>query len=76
MVTKIFEDEAGNKLFKKYIKTRDIDQFYGKNNDGKIIHKKGLKLLAERAGIEMKMNKGNKPGIYTIKARMIEPIIW
>jgi len=61
MVKAIFTDRAGNKLYKKYIKTRKTWQYFGKNAEGKIVNPRGFNILARRAGL--KIQKATKSGI-------------
>jgi len=68
MEEKIFEDKAGNKLFKKYIKTRKIDQYFVKNKQGKLVNRAGFVKMVKLAGIEMK-NIPKKVGTYKVSMR-------
>ena len=49
----IYKDKAGNKIYKKYIKTRDVDQYYAKNKEGKIVCCGSFNTLAKRAKLKM-----------------------
>jgi len=49
---KIYEDKAGNKLYKKYIKTRKTWQYFAKNRKGKLINPAGFHKLAKKAGLK------------------------
>ena len=51
---KVFEDKAGNKLFKKWVKTRGVWQWTVTNREGKLVNFKGVKSIigkAKRSGI-------------------------
>lgn len=48
---KIFEDEAGNKLYKRFIKARNIYQYSAKNREGKLVTYSEYKKLAKKAGV-------------------------
>ena len=50
----IYKDKAGNKLYKKYVKTRGITQFYGKNKEGKLLSPSAFQTLAKRAGLKIR----------------------
>ncbi len=69
MVKTIFKDKAGNKLYKKFIKTRDIWQYYAKNKGGKIVNQKGLYKLTKAAGITLTKPKSKKCGIHKVMMR-------
>lgn len=69
----LYEDECGNKIIKKYVKSRGIWQIYGKNRSGKILAPEGyneilkksgitsqLKSTLKKAGIEVKYVKGDE----------------
>ena len=56
----IYKDEFGNKIYRKYIKSRDIYQNYAKNNEGKIVDLKGFKEIAKKAGLKVPRGKGIK----------------
>jgi hypothetical protein len=47
----VFKDRAGNKLYKRFIKTRGIVQFSAKNAKGKLVNTSGVKSMLKRAGI-------------------------
>lgn len=51
---KIYEDKAGNKLYKKYIKTRKIWQYFAKNRKGKLVNPAGFHKLAKKAGLKFR----------------------
>ena len=53
--TLLYTDKAGNKLYKKYIKTRNVWQYYAKNKKNQIVSTEGLKILLKRANINIKM---------------------
>jgi hypothetical protein len=46
---KIFEDKAGNILFKKWIKTRGTWQWSATNKQGKLVNLKGVKSIIGKA---------------------------
>jgi hypothetical protein len=48
----VYKDEAGNKLYKKYIPSRDTYQFYAKNRSGKLVNTRGFNVLAKKAGMK------------------------
>lgn len=48
---KIFEDEAENKLFKRFIKSRAAWQISAKNREGKLVTESEMRKLAKKAGI-------------------------
>ena len=45
----LFTDSAGNKLWAKQIKTRNVTQFFGTNRQNRIINKPGVNTLVGRA---------------------------
>lgn len=47
----IYKDLAGNKLYKKYIKTRGVWQYFAKNRVGLLVDKIGVDLLMKKARI-------------------------
>ena len=47
----IYVDVVGNKLFRKYIKTRDVWQWFGKNVKGELLTRKDVEKLMKKAGI-------------------------
>jgi hypothetical protein len=49
---KIYEDKAGNKLYKRFIKTRNVWQYSAKNREGKLVKYSEYKKLAKRAGLK------------------------
>ena len=49
----IYKDKAGNKLYKRYIKTKKIWQFYAKNRQGRLIKPSGFNTLARKAGLKI-----------------------
>lgn len=49
----IYKDKAGNKLYRKYIKTRRTWQFYAKNKQGRLVKPSGFNTLARRAGVKI-----------------------
>jgi len=53
-IIKIFEDEAGNKLFKKYIKTRETWQYSAKNREDRLVNPAGFHKLAKKAGLKFR----------------------
>jgi len=55
----IYTDEAGNRMYKKYIKTRGVWQYYGRNAAGGILSPSAYNTLARKAG--MRTYKGMKP---------------
>ena len=55
MKTKIiYGDKAGNKLYERFIKTRNVIQLSAKNHEGKLVNQKGLFFLMKKAGIKVK----------------------
>jgi len=63
--TEIYKDEAGNKLFKKWISTRNIWQYYAKNRTGAIVNPAGLRELLKKANIDIAVPR--EAGIKTSK---------
>lgn len=61
----VYEDEAGNKLFKRYMKDSKLWRFYAKNRSGKLISPKGFNILAKRAGLDIE--KVTRTGIQRKK---------
>jgi hypothetical protein len=53
---KIFEDKAGNKLFRKWIKTRGTWQWTATNNQGKLVNLKGVQSMITKAKRSGKSN--------------------
>jgi len=47
---KDYRDRAGNTLYKRVIKRRDLTQFMVKNRDGKIVNHPGALSLIKKAG--------------------------
>jgi len=45
----VYTDKAGNKLYVRYIKTRDAWQWSGKNKEGKVIMAAHVRVLMQRA---------------------------
>ena len=53
----IYKDSGDNKLYIKFIKTRNTYQLYGKNAEGRLINEQDINILvnrAKRAGIKIK----------------------
>ncbi len=48
----LYKDRAGNKLLKKYIRTRRVWQFYAKNRQGRIVTPSGFNVLARKSGLK------------------------
>jgi hypothetical protein len=48
---KIYEDEAGNKLYKRFIKTRNVWQYSAKNREGRLVKYSEYKKLRKESGI-------------------------
>lgn len=61
----IYRDKAGNRIYQRFIKTRDTWQFYAKNRQGRIINPKGFNELAKESGIKFPRIK--KAGIFRSK---------
>ena len=66
---KIFEDKAGNTLFKKWIKTRGTWQWTATNNQGKLVNLKGVQTLLTRAKRSGKTNLPNQKFMKQIKIK-------
>jgi len=64
--TKIYEDEAGNCLYKKWISSRNTWQYYGKNTSGRLLSPVELKILMKSAMISMRVPKA--PGVHRVSA--------
>lgn len=45
----IYKDKAGNKVYKRYIKSRDVIQLSVKNKQGKLVNPTGTKQLIKKA---------------------------
>ena len=45
----VYTDEAGNKLVKKFIKSRSVIQYSAKNKEGKLVTPSGLKSMIRKA---------------------------
>lgn len=45
----VYTDKAGNKLYCRYIKTRDAWQWSGKNREGRVIMAAHVRILMQRA---------------------------
>ena len=68
----IYEDNEGNKVFQKHIKSRGVIQYHAKNANGQLINPKGTQMLLKKAGVGLKMtsikHKG-KSGMKIWKTR-------
>jgi hypothetical protein len=49
----VFKDVAGNKLYKRFIKSRNTYQYYAKNRKGRLVTRAGFNTLARRAGLNL-----------------------
>ena len=47
--TCIYKDKAGNKVYKRYIKSRGVMQLSAKNKQGRLINPSGTKSLVKKA---------------------------
>lgn len=47
----VYKDKAGNKLYKRYIKTRNSIQYYAKNREGKLVNGSGVITMMKKAKI-------------------------
>jgi len=69
----LYKDKAGNRLYKKHIKTRNIDQYYVKNREGKVVSPIGFRKIVKKAGYDVGSMKKPKYkrgiGITTTKLR-------
>lgn len=45
----VYTDKAGNKLYVRYIKSRDAYQWTGKNAEGQVVEKNAVRKLMQRA---------------------------
>ena len=61
---KIFEDKAGNKLFKKWMKTRGTWQWSATNNKDRLVNLKGVKTMLTKAKRSGKIKDNGKPGFW------------
>ena len=52
--TLLYKDKAGNKLYRKYIKTRKTWQIFGKNRKGKLVNKSALSTLLRKSKLRIK----------------------
>ena len=59
----LYKDAAGNKLYKKYIPSRRVYQYYATNKQGKIVNPKGFNQLVKRAGMTKKIGISTRVGI-------------
>lgn len=48
----LYKDKAGNRLYKKWIKTRKSWQVFAKNKEGKLVDEAGVKRLAKLGGFK------------------------
>jgi len=48
---KVYEDKAGNTLWKRYIKTRKTWQWSAKNRDGRLVKYSEYKKLRKESGL-------------------------
>lgn len=62
----IYKDEVGNTIHKKYIKTRNRWQIYGKNKEGKLLCPEGFNELTKKAKLNIK-SKSKVSGIETFR---------
>ena len=62
----VYKDRAGNRLCKKYIKTRKVWQYYAKNREGKLLKPSGFNTLARKAGLPF---RARRPGIERRRRR-------
>jgi hypothetical protein len=62
----IYKDEAGNTLNKRFIKTRNRWQLYGKNREGKVLCPSGFNELTKKAKLNVK-SKAKVGGIEVLK---------
>lgn len=51
---KIYQDKAGNKIYKRYIKTRKIWQYSAKNRQGRIVDTSSFNSLAKKARLKVR----------------------
>ena len=47
--TLVYKDKAGNKLYKKYVKTRKTIQYSAKNKQGKLVTHSGVTSMMKKA---------------------------
>ena len=70
----VYQDKIGNKLYKKYIKTRDIWQYYAKNKKNRIVNERGLGYMFRKAKIQTRNIKPLFGHIYNLSSNKIRLI--
>jgi len=65
----VYKDRAGNRLYKRYIKTRKKWQWSAKNREGKVVTRKGVKTMIRRAVRAKKVPAGRHIIVREIKTR-------
>lgn len=69
----IYKDKVGNKLFSKFIKSRNIEQYFGKNSEGEILNPHELRKMFKMAGKRIKVPR--EKGIHRVKEYFRKEII-